>query len=309
MISPRAYVSGIPVSVVGLGCNNLGDRVDDVVGTAMVRAAVDAGITFFDTADVYAMGRSEEILGRALAPVRAEVVIATKFGRKMTGDPAGEGGSPAWARTAARASMRRLGTDYLDLFYLHTPDPSVPLEDTMGALHQLVLDGAVREVGISQVSVPQLEQTSVLADAHGMTRFTFVQNEYNLLNRAAETGVIPVCRGAGIHFVPYYPFASSALTGRAIGEIPPDSRLRRYPKLAESYLDERSVKIAARLQDMATRWGRSPAGLAMGFLLSRPEVTSVIAGASRVEHVRANAAAGVALLTTEEITELEELSR
>src|SRR5215210_8080880 len=203
-------IGSLEVSVVGLGCNNFGRRLDSGATSAVVDAALDAGINFFDTADVYGGTRSEEYLGRALGRRRDEVVIATKFGSAV--DERRKGARPEYVRQAAEDSLRRLGTDRIDLYQLHWPDPQVPIEDTLGALDELVQAGKVREIGCSNFSVEQLREAeaSVLP---GGARFVSVQNEYSLLQRAPEQdGVLAECERADLAFLPYFPLASGLLT-------------------------------------------------------------------------------------------------
>jgi aryl-alcohol dehydrogenase-like predicted oxidoreductase len=280
--------SGLEVSVVGLGCNNFGRRLELDGTRAVVDAALSAGVTFFDTADVYGRGRSEEQLGQLLQGRRESVVLATKFGYDM-GDGKGPRGSRDYIRQAVEASLRRLRTDVIDLYWYHTPDGVTPVGETLSALDELVRAGTVRAIGASNVSAAQIEEADRVAAEQGLTRFTAIQNEYSLLVRDVERDVLPACERLGLGFVPYFPLASGLLTGKyRRGEgAPPGTRLAGRSHVAtdeqfdlldglERYADQRDVSL---LQ------------VAFGGLLARPVVSSVIAGATKPEQIRANAAA------------------
>jgi aryl-alcohol dehydrogenase-like predicted oxidoreductase len=280
--------SGLEVSVVGLGCNNFGRRLELDGTRAVVDAALSAGVTFFDTADVYGRGRSEEQLGQLLQGRRESVVLATKFGYDM-GDGKGPRGSRDYIRQAVEASLRRLRTDVIDLYWYHTPDGVTPVGETLSALDELVRAGTVRAIGASNVSAAQIEEADRVAAEQGLTRFTAIQNEYSLLVRDVERHVLPACERLGLGFVPYFPLASGLLTGKyRRGEgAPPGTRLAGRSHVAtdeqfdlldglERYADQRDVSL---LQ------------VAFGGLLARPVVSSVIAGATKPEQIRANAAA------------------
>jgi len=272
-------IGELRVSRVGLGCNNFGRRVDREGTRAVVEAALDAGITFFDTADIYGDGDSERFLGEILEGRRERVVLATKFGMGPGG-----GGSRDYVRRAIDASLERLRTDYVDLFYYHRPDGVTPLSETMSALSELVEEGRVREIGVSNVDATQL------AEAAAATRVAAVQNEYSLLNRAAEADVLPLCRKLGIGFVPYFPLAHGLLTGKYRRDEPPPAGSR-----LEGDDDRRSdekLERVERLEAFAVERGRTLLELAIGATASEPAVASVIAGATKPEQVRANAAAG-----------------
>src|SRR5215212_6224182 len=204
-------IGSLEVSVVGVGCNNFGNRLDSEGTAAVVHAALDAGITFFDTADVYSAGKSEEFLGRALGGRRDEVVLATKFGIPMEGQ--GSGASPAYIRLAVEASLQRLGTDRIDLYQLHRPDPQVPVAETLRAMAELVRAGKVREIGCSNFSVEQLREAEAAAEGRP-ARFVSIQNRYNMLNRDPERDILPECARAGIAFIPYSPLANGLFSGK-----------------------------------------------------------------------------------------------
>ena len=303
-------IGQLQVLVAGLGCNNFGSRIDEDAARRVVAAALDAGVNHFDTADVYGGGHSEEFLGRALGSRRAEVVIATKFG--MLQPPEGlTGGHPRWVGQAVEGSLGRLGTDHLDLYWLHAPDPKTPIGDTLEALHRLVDAGTVRELGCSNFSAAQLDDAAAAASSLGVRPFVTVQNEYSLLHREPEAAVLPACERLGMSLVPYVPLASGLLTGKyAPGEPPPPgTRLARWPqdRVGRLLSDERFATVE-RLDGFATAHGHTLPELALSWLASNPLVSTVIAGATTPEQVRANAAAPTAwLLSAAERAELDEL--
>jgi aryl-alcohol dehydrogenase-like predicted oxidoreductase len=299
-------IGSLEVSAVGIGCNNFGPRLDAARTAEVVHAALDAGITFFDTAELYGEGRSEEFLGRALAGRRDEAVIATKFGYHK-GHPE-RGGQPENVRRAVDDSLRRLGTDRIDLYQLHSPDPSVPVADTLGALDELVRAGKVREIGCSNFSVEQLREAGTAA-APGRARFASVQNEYSLLHRDPERGVLAECERQGMAFLPYYPLASGLLTGkyRRGAALPEGTRITAGGRYA-TLLTEENLDVVERLAGWAEARGRTLLELAFAWLLAHRRVASVIAGASSPEQVRANAAAAAWRLTPEERAEVDALA-
>jgi len=278
---------GPEVSVVGLGTNNFGSRLDYRPSLAVLDAALEAGVTLIDTADIYGQGRSEEHIGRALEGRRESVLVATKFGKPMDERPEEARGRPAYVRWALEGSLRRLRTETIDLYQMHEPDPSTPLEETLGVLDELVREGKVRWIGCSNVSAAEIEAGDRLARERGLTRFVSVQNEYSLLERAAEEDVLPACERLGIGFLPYFPLASGLLTGKyRRGEVATEGRLagREIPA-------ERWQRVEA-LERFAAERGVSLLELAIGGLLAQPAVSCVIAGATTPEQVRANVAAG-----------------
>ncbi|MEO5589988.1 MAG: aldo/keto reductase [Gemmatimonadaceae bacterium] len=299
----KRRIGGLDVSVVGLGCNNFGRKLDENATRNVVNAAIDNGINFFDTADIYGSTKSEEFLGRALGKRRESVIVATKFGMKV--DNQRKGARPEYVKQAAEDSLRRLGTDYIDLYQLHTPDDTVPIADTLGALDDLLKAGKVREIGCSNFSADQLVEADS-AIKRGCARFVSVQNEYSLLHREPGRGVLAECAALGISFIPFFPLASGLLTGKyRKGEAPPDgSRIAsgwRSEMLSEPNLDkvERLIAYAAAREHTLLE-------LAFSWLLSRRIVSSVIAGATTPEQVRANANAPVWAITE---AELEEIAR
>jgi aryl-alcohol dehydrogenase-like predicted oxidoreductase len=291
-------IGSLEVSIVGLGCNNFGGRLDQERTTAVVDAALDSGITFFDTADIYGETRSEEYLGKALGPRRDDVVVATKFGVPYEGH---EGGAaPAYVRRAVHDSLRRLGTDRIDLYQVHFPDANTPIADTLGALRELVTQGVVREIGCSNVTADQLREADTAAGGSG-ARFVSVQNHYNILHREPEGpgGVLQVCGDLDVAFLPYFPLANGLLTGKyRPGRPPPEgSRIAGMPtQRTADLMSEKAMAVVGELGAMAAEASCSLVDLAVGWLLSRPVVSSVIAGATTPDQVRANAAAGATRL-------------
>ncbi len=284
-------IGSLAVSVVGLGCNNFGMSIGSAETDAVVGAALDAGITLFDTADVYGGTKSEEFLGAALGSKRDEIVLATKFSLPYEGHP---GGATAGAiRAALDASLRRLGTDHVDLYQQHRPDPNTPIAETLGTLSELVAEGKVREFGCSNFDGPMLEEARA-AVTDGAPEFVSVQNHYNILRREAEDEVLPFCDATGTAFLPFYPLASGILSGKykAGQEAPEGTRLATLGERAKRELsDERLSKVSA-LNALAQTEGRTVLDLAFAWLLSRAAVASVIAGATKPEQVTANVAAG-----------------
>jgi len=284
-------IGSLTVSVVGLGCNNFGMRIGGEESDAVVGAALDAGITLFDTADVYGGTKSEEYLGAALGSRRDEIILATKFGVPYDGHPGGA--SPAYIRTALEDSLRRLGTDYVDLYQQHVPDANTPIADTMGVLAELVAEGKVRAFGCSNFDGPMLEEAKT-AVVEGAPGFVSVQNQYNILYREAEDEVLGFCERTGTAFLPFFPLASGVLSGKykAGQEAPAGTRMAAWGERAKSELsDERLAKVSA-LNALAQSEGHTVLELAFAWLLSHSPVASVIAGATRPEQITANVAAG-----------------
>ena len=292
--------SGLRVSRVGLGCNNFGGRVDLAATRAVVEAALDAGVTFFDTAEVYGGGgTSERFLGEILEGRRDRVAIATKFGWASERGH----GSAQTIRTAIEGSLERLRTDCVDLYYLHKPDPMTPIGETLAALDELVRAGKARAIGCSNFSAAQLEEAGRVAGELGGARFTVLQNQYSLLERRDNADVLPLCRELDVSYIPYFPLASGLLTGKyRRGEPAPEgSRLS-----GRSIEDERFGRIEA-LERFARERGHSLHELAVSALASTPGIGSIIAGATRPEQVRANAAAASWHLGPAELEALAEL--
>jgi aryl-alcohol dehydrogenase-like predicted oxidoreductase len=299
-------IGSLEVSVIGLGCNNFGGRIDAQRSAEVVHAALDNGITFFDTADIYGGTKSEEFLGHALGPRRDEVVLATKFGMKVDEDR--HGAKPAYVRSALEDSLRRLGTDRIDLYILHAPDRETPIADTLGALDECVTAGKVHQIGCSNFSADQLRQAHE-AMTDGGARFVCVQNEYSLLQREPERSVLPECAREGISFVPYFPLASGLLTGKyKRGEPPPaGGRLSGMPADHFAALDPK-LAVAEQLAAFAEDQGHTLLELALSWLLGRTEVASVIAGATSRAQVEANAAGGGWVLDDAQLEAVDKLS-
>jgi len=296
--------SGIDVSVVGLGCNNFGRRIDVEATRRVIDATIAAGITLLDTADIYGTGDSEQFLGEVLEGRRNQVVLATKFGMDM-GDGLGPRGAGDYIRHAIDASLRRLRTDFVDYYWYHQPDGKTPIGDTLEALHELVRAGKVRAIGASNFSAEQLEEADAVARERGLTRFTAVQNEYSLLVRDAERDVLPACQRLGIGFVPFFPLASGLLTGKyQRGEPgPAGARLSGRDEIATS----EQFDLIDALERYASARDLPLTDVAIGALLARPAVSSVIAGATKPEQVAANAAAARFTPSEQDIAELEQL--
>ncbi len=299
-------IGALNVSVVGLGCNNFGRRLDANGAATVVNAALDAGINFLDTADVYGSGQSEEFIGRALGKRRTETIIATKFGNNMEGQ--GRGASPEYIRRAVEASLRRLDTDYIDLYQLHTPDPSVPIEDTLGALNELVQAGQVREIGVSNFSAKQIREAEAAAQQIKTARSVSVQNEYNFFKREPELDVLAECERLGIAFLPYLPLAGGLLTGkyRKGQPLPTGTRISQSGSSYAALLTEHNLGVVESLIKFAESRGHTILELAFAWLLSKPVVASVIAGAMSPEQVHANAAA-TWQMTSQDLAEINAL--
>jgi aryl-alcohol dehydrogenase-like predicted oxidoreductase len=296
--------SGLRASVVGLGCNNFGRRVDLEGTRAVVDAALQEGVSFFDTSNTYGRGQSEEYLGKVLQGRRDQVVLATKFGMDM-GDGKGPRGSRGYILEAAEASLRRLQTDVIDFYWYHRPDGVTPIAETLGALSELIGAGKVRAIGASNFDADRLEEADRVAHDEGLTPFTAVQNEYSLLVRDAEPDVLPACRRLGIAFVPYFPLASGLLTGKyRPGEAGPEgARLSGRDQIAS---DEQFRLIAA-LEGFADERGIPLTDVAIGALLADETVASVIAGATKPDQVGSNARAARWQPSQEDLTALHEI--
>lgn len=294
----KRKIGSLEVSVVGLGCNNFGRRVDEAGTKEVVDAALDAGINFLDTADIYGFTKSEEFLGRVLKGRRDKVVFATKFGMKV--DDQRKGAHPTYVKQACADSLSRLQTDYIDLYQLHEPDPSVPIADTLGALNELVQEGKVREIGCSNFSPEQIQEAEEAAQG---ARFVSVQNEYSLLHRDPENGVLAACDAHGLAFIPYFPLFSGLLTGKyRKGQAPPEGT--RIQEGSER-LTERNLALVEEFIAFAEERGHTLLELAFSWLLEKPEVASVIAGATSPEQVRSNALAANWKFGDTELQDLE----
>jgi aryl-alcohol dehydrogenase-like predicted oxidoreductase len=304
--------SGLQVSVVGLGCNNFGMRIDAEQTKAVVDKAIELGINFFDTADVYGnRGQSEEFLGQALKGRRREAIIATKFRSPMGEGPLWSGGSRGYIMDAVDDSLRRLGTDHIDLYQIHFPDPSVPAEETMRALDDVVRAGKVRYIGCSNYSGWQLVEAQWVAKTEHLTPFISAQNQYNLLDRRIERDLGQVVEKYGVGVLPYFPLASGFLTGKyRPGQAAPEgTRLAAMGPRAEQMLSERNFAVLEKLEGFLEDKDHSMVELAVAWLLGHSWVSSVIAGATKPEQVEENVKGGEWVLSGEEMAEVDQLSR
>ncbi len=304
--------SGLQVSLAGLGTNNFGMRLDYEQSAAVVEAALDAGINFFDTADIYGGGRSEEYLGRALGSRREDVLIATKFAMPVGDGPFTRGGSRHYIERAVAASLARLGTDYIDVYQMHQPDPDTPIGETLEALSDLVHRGVVRYIGHSNFSGWQIANADWVSRSRGLARFVSAQNEWSLLQRKVEAEVMPACREFGLGQLPFFPLASGFLTGKyRRGEpLPEGTRLAAWQQAMPARIDaltaDSNFDLLEALERYAADRGRSILDLALSWLASDPAVSSVIAGATKPEQIDANVASTLAWqLSAEEFAEVD----
>jgi aryl-alcohol dehydrogenase-like predicted oxidoreductase len=304
----RLGASGLKVSEVGLGCNNFGMRIDAKATDAVVGAALDAGITLFDTADIYGGTKSEEFLGKALGKRRGEVVLATKFGMRIGDDARRMGGSRRWIMRAVEDSLTRLSTDWIDLYQFHSPDPDTPIDETLRALDDLVTQGKVRYIGNSNFSGWQIADADWTAA--GGTRFISAQNQYSLLELKAEYEVLPACEHFGLGFLPFFPLASGLLSGKyRRGEKPPEgTRLAAWGARGQAAMSDRNFDKVEKLEAWAGERGHTILELAFAWLLGHEVVSSVIAGATSPEQVKANAATADWVLSPDEVEEVGKLA-
>lgn len=298
--------------MVGLGCNNFGGRLDPERTKLVVDAAIDAGITYFDTAESYGNGLSEEYLGRALGDRRDQVIIASKWGHTVSLGDGERGGDPAQIRSRLEASLRRLGTDYIDHYQLHRPDPDTPHEETLGCLAELRNEGKIGEIGCTHFSADQLQASHDAAAEAGVSPYPSVQNYYSVLSRDPETdGVFEACRRLGIAFVPYFPLESGLLTGKyRLGQAMPEgSRLAGWGDRAGAFIDDAKLAIVADLESWAADQGRTLLDLAISWHTSHPLIASIIAGATKPEQITANVAASDWALTDDDRAEVDRIVR
>ncbi len=308
--------SGLRVSAIGLGCNNFGMRIDLEATRRVVHKALDLGITLFDTADIYGnRGGSETMLGQVLGERRRDIVLATKFGMSM--DPPEQaatgpqkGGSRRYIMKAVEDSLRRLRTDWIDLYQLHQPDPLTPMEETLRALDDLIHQGKVRYIGCSNLPAWQVVEAEWTARHLGINAFVSCQDEYSLLVRGIERELVPAVQVYGLGLLPYFPLASGLLTGKYQRDTPPpaDTRMATLQNLSARYLTEQNWDTTEQLRAFAGRRGHSLLELAFSWLLARPQVASVIAGATRPEQLEQNVAAGDWRLSTDELAEVDAIS-
>jgi aryl-alcohol dehydrogenase-like predicted oxidoreductase len=303
--------TGLKVSSVGIGCNNFGRRCNLELTNEVVNAALDCGINFFDTADVYGpRGLSEEYLGKAIAGKRDDLVIATKFGMTMDDSGFKKGASRRYIMQTVEDSLRRLNTDYIDLYQQHFPDPQTPIEETLRALDDLVHQGKVRYLGCSNFSGWQVSDADWTARDLNLNRFVTAQNLYSLIDRSIEKEVMPACEQYGLGILPYFPLASGLLTGKYTrGSEPPEgSRLSSWGDRKKSALSDDNFDLIEKLTSFAEERGHSILDLAMSWLASMPSIPSVIAGATSKAQVQQNAEAASWQLTMEEMREVNEIS-
>jgi aryl-alcohol dehydrogenase-like predicted oxidoreductase len=297
--------SGLQVSAVGLGCNNFGWLIDEPASRRVIDRALELGINFFDTADVY--GDSEQVLGRALLGRRSSVIIATKFGIARAGLTGGA--SRRYIMEAVERSLARLQTDYLDVYYMHRPDPAVPLEETLRALEELIRQGKIRHAAASNMTPELLHEAHSLAGSVGLRGFVATQESYSLLARGIERSLLPVVQELGLALIPYFPLASGMLTGkyRRGAAPPPGTRLDAWKQLGSVLTDENFDRVE-RLQEFASARGCPLAELAIGWLLHRPAVASVIAGATKAAQIETNVRAAELRLTPAELAHIDRLA-
>jgi aryl-alcohol dehydrogenase-like predicted oxidoreductase len=303
--------SGLRVSAIGLGCNNFGGRIDLEASRAVVHAALDAGITLFDTADVYGeRGGSETALGEILGPRRKDIVLATKFAMPMDAAETLKGASRRYIVAAVEASLKRLRTDWIDLYQQHRPDPLTPIEETLRALEDLTRAGKIRYAGCSNLAGWQVVEAVWTARMNSLAGFVSCQDEFSLVERKHEQELLPAMRACGLGLLPYFPLASGLLTGKykRNATMPADARLTNTQRLADRYLTDANWSLAERLTDFAEARGRTLLELAFSWLLARPPVASVIAGATRPEQIAANVKAGNWALAAEDLAEIDRIA-
>ena len=306
----RLGSSGLKVSEVGLGSNNFGWRLDEQSSIRVIEHALDVGINFIDTADVYGRGQSEEFIGKAVKSKRAQVLLATKFGNPMGAGPNERGGSRHYIMQAVEASLKRLQTDYIDLYQMHIWDSTTPIEETLRALDDLVRAGKVRYIGCSNYAAWQLCEALWTSDVNNLESFVTVQPQYNLLNRSIEQELVPCCQAYGVGVIPFSPLASGFLTGkyRRGEEAPAGTRLASNPMMQSRVLTDRNFDQLAKLEAFAVQRGHGMGELAIAWLLSHPWLSTVIAGATNAEQVSANVAAGEWKLTAEEAAAVNQIA-
>jgi aryl-alcohol dehydrogenase-like predicted oxidoreductase len=303
--------SGLRVSAVGLGCNNFGQRTDLETSRKVIHRALDLGITLFDTADIYAnMGGSETVLGTVLGERRKDIVLATKFSKPMATDGTKQGASRRYIMDAVEASLKRLKTDYIDLYQQHDYDPLTPIEETLRALDDLVRQGKVRYIGNSNFPAWRLAEADYVARAMNVTRFVSCQDEYSLVVRDIEKDLLPAAQEYNLGLLPFFPLASGLLTGKyKRGSTPPEqTRFATTPRLRERYVTPHNEDIVEKLEAFATARGRTMLELAFSWLAQRPQVASVIAGATRPEQIEQNVKAIAWTLNAEEMAEIDRIT-
>jgi aryl-alcohol dehydrogenase-like predicted oxidoreductase len=303
--------SGLRVSSIGLGCNNFGGRIDEAATKAVIHKALDLGITLFDTADVYGeRGGSETVMGQILGENRKRIVLASKFGMAMDDTGEKQGGARRYIMRAVEDSLRRLQTDYLDLYQMHQTDPRTPIEESLRALDDLVRQGKVRYVGCSNFPAWQMVDAAWTAKTAGLNAFVSCQDEYSLVHRDPEAQLLPAARRLGLGLLPYFPLASGLLSGkyRRNVALPEGTRLAKTQRLADRYLTERNWAVAEKLGDFVESRGHTMLELAFSWLLAQSPVASVIAGATRPEQLEQNVKAGSWQLSVDDLAEIDRLT-
>ena len=304
--------SGLRVSAVGLGCNNFGQRTDLETSRKVIHKAIDLGITLFDTADIYAdMGGSETVLGEVLGDRRKDIVLATKFSKPMSNDGTKQGASRRYIMSAVEASLRRLKTDYIDLYQQHDYDPLTPIDETLRALDDLIRQGKVRYIGNSNFPAWRIAEAEHVARAMNVSSFVSCQDEYSLVVRDIETDLLPCAQAYNLGLLPFFPLASGLLTGkyRRGAAAPDDTRFGKVPRLRDRYVTPHNEEIVEKLQAFAQARGHTMLELAFSWLAARPQVASVIAGATRVEQVEQNVKAIGWSLSAEEMSEIDRITK
>ena len=304
--------SGLRVSAVGLGCNNFGQRIDLETSRKVIHKAIDLGITLFDTADIYAgQGGSETVLGAVLGDRRKDIVLATKYSKPMATDGTKQGASRRYIMNAVDASLTRLKTDYIDLYQQHDYDPLTPLDETLRALDDLIRQGKVRYIGNSNFPAWRIAEAEFTARAMNASRFISCQDEYSLVVRGIENELLPAAQQYGLGLLPFFPLASGLLTGKyKRGEAAPDdTRFGKMPRLRDQYVTPRNEEVVEKLKMFAEARGHTMLELAFSWLAARPQVASVIAGATRVEQVEQNVNAIAWRLSAEEMAEIDQITK
>jgi aryl-alcohol dehydrogenase-like predicted oxidoreductase len=300
--------SGLRVSAVGLGCNNFGQRTDLETARKVIHKAIDLGITLFDTADIYAgMGGSETVLGEVLGDRRKDIVLATKYCKPMSNDGSKQGASRRYIMSAVEASLRRLKTDYIDLYQQHDYDALTPIEETLRTLDDLVRQGKVRYIGNSNFPAWRIAEAEMAARQMGVAPFVSCQDEYSLVVRDIEKDLLPAAQHFNLGLLPFFPLAGGMLTGKYAGlkNVPADTRFGKTPYMQERYLNPRNIALVDQLQAFVSARGHSMLELAFSWLAARPQVSSVIAGASSPEQIEQNVKAAQWKLTTDEMKEID----
>jgi aryl-alcohol dehydrogenase-like predicted oxidoreductase len=300
--------SGLRVSAVGLGCNNFGQRTDLETARKVIHKAIDLGITLFDTADIYAgMGGSETVLGEVLGDRRKDIVLATKYCKPMSNDGSKQGASRHYIMSAVEASLKRLKTDYIDLYQQHDYDALTPIEETLRTLDDLIRQGKVRYIGNSNFPAWRIAEAEMAARQMGVAPFVSCQDEYSLVVRDIEKDLLPAAQHFNLGLLPFFPLAGGMLTGKYAGlkNVPADTRFGKTPYMQERYLNPRNIALVDQLQAFVSARGHSMLELAFSWLAARPQVSSVIAGASSPEQIEQNVKAAQWKLTAEEMTEID----